>query len=259
MISPVKLAIISFIALPILLHKHKEDVFIYFYNKGWTTVCITALYYCTFDLNICELAAKKGDVKLLKYLSTLDEGSTVESLYSSIMLEEEGDLAPLKAAENNHLEILKYLHANAYDMTLGYWNEQPLAQIAAEHGNLKILQWLIEEELATPNMRLAANRTVLMYAAREGHLHVVKWLLDQDGIDINASDMSRKTALMFAVQRSHVELVHYLARQEGVDLDCVDDQGNCAFDFAFNNECIQITRDLLTCGARLPPPRLLRY
>ncbi|KAJ5820254.1 hypothetical protein N7474_005845 [Penicillium riverlandense] len=72
--------------------------------------------------------------------------------------------------------------------------------LAAAHGNLEVLRYLLTIEEANPNLRdRRYMRPPISWAVRAGHIFVVAALLDDDRVDVNLQDNMGNTALMIAI------------------------------------------------------------
>lgn len=110
------------------------------------------------------------------------------------------------AAEEGHLEALKYLHANGADITAG--NNYAVIH-AAWKGHLEIVEYLHRNGADIT----ADNSRAVGWAAEEGHLEVVKYL-HANGADITARN---NYAVRWAAENGHLEVVKYLY-ENGADI-----------------------------------------
>lgn len=148
------------------------------------------------------------------------------------------------AAENGHLEVLKYLvehgaHIEKYAICIaagrGYLNvvqylyrkipKDDRVEYAAEaipyaamNGHLDIIKYLYKEnENLDIHLRqclfTADNNGAIRYAARNGHLEVVKYLIKHKA-DVKADN---NYAICMASERGHLEVVKYFA-EHGADV-----------------------------------------
>jgi hypothetical protein len=104
-----------------------------------------------------------------------------------------GAFACADAAENGHLEILKYLHEEA--KAPWYWYT---ATWAAENGHLHILEYLVERKYDK------YDEYACWYAARNGYLDCLKYLHE------TAKAPWDYWAVRYAHENNHTECVQYL-------------------------------------------------
>ncbi len=116
-----------------------------------------------------------------------------------------------EAARLGHLEIAEALLPLTKKNCRNKYGKTPL-HIAAEHGQMKIVEFLLEKG-ANPNTRDNLGRLPFHSAAFGGDLDIVK-LLKQDVIDI-ADDFGR-SALFSAIPNNHKHVLEYLI-QHGAD------------------------------------------
>ena len=106
---------------------------------------------CEWDEGTINAAARQGNLKMVKYC-VANECPI-------------GAFACAFAAQNGHLEVLKYLHEEAEaasDLRTATW--------AAENGHLHILEYLFERKYDKFNMHTC------WFAANNGHLDCLKYL-----------------------------------------------------------------------------------
>ena len=106
---------------------------------------------CEWDEGTINAAARQGNLKMVKYC-VANECPI-------------GAFACTNAAENGHLEVLKYLREEAeaaWDLRTATW--------AAENGHLHILEYLFERKYDKFNMHTC------WFAANNGHLDCLKYL-----------------------------------------------------------------------------------
>ncbi|XP_068435979.1 kinase D-interacting substrate of 220 kDa B isoform X1 [Clinocottus analis] len=118
----------------------------------------------------------------------------IQSLFSYV---EEENLAAIKA----HLDKFKDVDSRSD-------NGQTPLMVAAEQGNLEILQELIKRG-ANVNLDDVDCWTALISAAKEGHIEVVKELLENNA-NLEHRDMGGWTALMWGAYKGRTEVVQLL-------------------------------------------------
>ncbi|XP_061551611.1 kinase D-interacting substrate of 220 kDa B isoform X2 [Phycodurus eques] len=121
----------------------------------------------------------------------------VQSLFSYV---EEENLAAIKA----HLDKFKDVDSRSD-------NGQTPLMVAAEQGNLEIVQELIKRG-ANVNCDDVDCWTALMSASKEGHIQVVGELLDNDAY-MEHRDMGGWTALMWAAYKGRTDVAQLLLRK----------------------------------------------
>uniref|UniRef100_A0A3P8U1T2 Kinase D interacting substrate 220 n=1 Tax=Amphiprion percula TaxID=161767 RepID=A0A3P8U1T2_AMPPE len=189
----------------------------------------------------------------------------VQSLFSYV---EEENLAAVKA----HLDKFKDVDSRSD-------NGQTPLMVAAEQGNLEILQELIRRG-ANVNLDDVDCWTALISAAKEGHIEVVRELLENNA-NLEHRDMGGWTALMWAAYkgrtdvaqlllekganpnitgqysvypiiwaagRGHAEIVHLLL-QHGAKVNCSDKYGTTPLIWAARKGHYESVMHLLANGA----------
>ena len=136
-----------------------------------------------------------------------------EYIYNGKALDRESQHDVLKkASEQGHLFIVQFLNEYFHvDINMDLWGDYSdysegsytAFEIAAEHGHLKLVQYLFS---GTKHKDEA-----LWYAARKGHLMVVQFLIEQ-GLDEYIN-----TALTDAKYYGHDKVAQYLRSKGGRD------------------------------------------
>ena len=134
---------------------------------------------CHWDKKTINMAARHGSLEIVKYCVANECPIDV--------------FACADAAENGHLEILKYLHEEAK----APWDEYT-ATWAAGKGHLHILEYLVERKYDEYDM-LACER-----AAKSGHLDCLKYLHE------TAKAPWDEDAIRSAHENNHPDCVQYL-------------------------------------------------
>ena len=134
---------------------------------------------CEWDYKTIDAAARQGNLEMVKYC-VANECPIYE-------------WACAFAAENGHLEVLKYLREEAkvpWDSTTAAW--------AARNGHLHILEYLVERKFNKD------NGDACECAARKGHLDCLKFLHETAKWPWNS------WAVRVAHENNHLECVQYL-------------------------------------------------
>jgi len=79
-----------------------------------------------------------------------------------------------------------------------------------EKGDLKMVEFVIEELHADPEVRDPDGLCGLHWASMKGHLSVVKYLLEKVGVPLFNTCYSGHTALQLATANCQIETMHYL-------------------------------------------------
>ena len=127
------------------------------------------------------------------------------------------ELKPGEAAERGCLGTLKRLHRHGL-VTF----DKELCEFAAYGGQLKVLQWLLENGCPVDEA-VDDDSTPLYLAAQNGHGAVVRALI-QAGADINKTRDEGWTPLDVAACNGHEAVVRALI-QAGADFNKADDDG----------------------------------
>jgi ankyrin repeat protein len=113
------------------------------------------------------------------------------------------------AAENGHLEIIKYLEGRGFGL---HDDDEDLLALAARYDHLEIVKYLIES-----GADLHKGNYILSLAAGCGHLEIAKYLLEK-GVNVHALN---DQALTWASSNGRLEIVKYLVKN-GADIHALD-------------------------------------
>lgn len=115
-----------------------------------------------------------------------------------------------KAAQNGHLEVIKWLIQRGAAVDAIYGDDWTPLFHAAYYGHLEVVEWLIEHGAATAvDQKGRDGWTLLTAAAFDGHLEVVKFLVER-GADLDDRSAGGWSALDWAAWKGHLEVVKYL-------------------------------------------------
>ena len=143
-------------------------------------------------------AAKSGDIKLLQYF--IKNGSSV---YSKT---KKGSNCLHLAAYNVHLKMCKNLLRNYnFDIDARDDNGWTVLHIAAKSGDIKLLQYFIENE-SNVYSKTKNSSSYLYLAAYNGHLKMCKNLLGNYNFDIHARDNDEWTVLHIDAKSGDIKL-----------------------------------------------------
>ncbi|XP_052772405.1 fibronectin type 3 and ankyrin repeat domains 1 protein-like isoform X2 [Mya arenaria] len=209
------------------------------------------------DHELMETVLQSGDVKIDvpdKYgFSPLMQAS-VKGYVSSVELllkygadvhlkNDAGKTALMLACYSGQLDSIKVLRANGArynDFDRG--GSAPI-HWAVDGGNVKLLDWMIQDG-ADVNLRdLNCGWTPLIRCASvSGHRDIGLSLL-QAGADINAQDKDSKSALMIAIINGHQALLEVLLKKNA-NIKLKNEFGKTAFDMAVSMEKRRILKTL---------------
>lgn len=135
-----------------------------------------------------------------------DNAPALAALYTHV---EEADLKAVRAALEAHPQWLVV-------PLFGLASQGTLLHLAARHGYLEIVDYLVKKGLDTGVLD-GSHGTPLVDAAGAGHLATVRWLLD-NGAAVDGDCRGILTPLIAAAVGGHSEVAELLV-QHGADLD----------------------------------------
>ncbi|AOH56408.1 hypothetical protein ABE28_018775 [Peribacillus muralis] len=145
-----------------------------------------------------------------------------------------GQLETLKNSLEKEPEMLTWV------TPFGTW-----LHIAAAHGHLEIIKYLINAGIDTNAQGGTFSTNALERAATKGHLDIVEYLINQN-VEIDTSESDRNP-LFAAIYGGHLDIVKYLV-QNGIDItvkytgDTMKDMG--AYEFAIERGQTEIAEYL---------------
>lgn len=159
------------------------------------------------------------------------------------------------AVENNDIEMVKKLipKVKTLDFPAGYDDRNTVLGIAAKNGFFKIAKALLEAG-ASVDKHYQYGAAPLFLAAEGGHLKIVNMLLDEYGANPNlyeSSSLIEKTPLMIAAEKNHYKIVKALA-QKGANLNAYSNGvRKTALMWAVKEKAEESVRELIAAGADL--------
>nr|XP_013011290.2 histone-lysine N-methyltransferase EHMT1 isoform X9 [Cavia porcellus] len=120
---------------------------------------------------------------------------------------------------------------------------------AAENNHLDAVKYLIKAG-AQVDPKDAEGSTCLHLAAKKGHYDVVQYLLSNGQMDVNCQDDGGWTPMIWATEYKHVELVKLLL-SKGSDINIRDNEENICLHWAAFSGCVDIAEILLAAKCDL--------
>jgi ankyrin repeat protein len=149
------------------------------------------------------------------------------------------------AIKSGQLDTLKDLLEKEPEMLTWVTPFGTWLHIAAAHGHLEIIEYLINAGIDTNAQGGTFSTNALERAATKGHLDIVEYLINQN-VKIDTSEPDRNP-LFAAIYGGHLDIVKYLV-QNGIDItvkytgDTMKDMG--AYEFAIERGQIEIAEYL---------------
>ena len=152
------------------------------------------------------------------------------------------------AAQNGHLEVLKFLKASGCNLETADNNGWTPAHIAAQNGHLEVLKFL---KASGCNLETADNDgwTPAYIAARNGHLEVLK-LLKASGCNLETASNNGWTPACSAAQNGHLEVLQFL-KASGCNLETANNNGLTPACSAAQNGHLEVLQFLKASGCNL--------
>ena len=123
---------------------------------------------------------------------------------------------PVKIVKEIAMAVLEFVRAQMPEGRTGTprttWQWAPL-HIAAQHGNLRIFQYIFHKTNKAYPIKKA---TALHLAAQEGHLEICQYILNNISIDRNITDFTGRSPIHFAASSGHLLVCKLLI--ENLDL-----------------------------------------
>jgi ankyrin repeat protein len=94
--------------------------------------------------------------------------------------------------------------------------------LAAAHGHLHVVVWLLAQELVQTRDRDAQGRSAFLVAATGGHLCVVQELLRRDSASLSDQDLNGRNAALLAALQGHASVVAWFMNHTCIDANARD-------------------------------------
>jgi len=149
-------------------------------------------------------ACRRGELPILQHL--------IDATNSSLDYLKGFTTSFYGACAGGNLDVVKLALQPETDINKGWGEVTTPLSVAAETGNLELVQYL----LSLPGIDVNKGEcTPLSLAASKGFVEIVKVLLNVPGVNINGG---RRTALDLAVAEGQLEVVQILSQQTGIIL-----------------------------------------
>ncbi|KAF8795282.1 Ankyrin-3 like protein [Argiope bruennichi] len=191
-----------------------------------------------------ELFTALSEGSILKVIKSIRKGADIKALDINLW-------ASLHfAAKGPSLEVLKFvLHYN-FDPNVRNASLQTALHIAAIHGRLVIVDYLIEVANTPIDDRDIDGKTPLHYACENGHLDVTKYLIKHKA-KTNSKDVFGYSPMYYAIAKSHNEIANFLMEKEYSVNVIVGPCKLTALHIAAGKGCLDMINSLLKKGANV--------
>jgi ankyrin repeat protein len=162
--------------------------------------------------------------------------------------------ALMLAAQNNHVQVVRYLHEKGADINLCNSMKNTALMLAAEAGHDEAVKLLIECG-ANIGLHNQYGHTALIIAAGKGHLEVVKLIVQKDPAQVKVRNNYYKNCLIMAAEFGEVHIVRWLTEEFGdIDINIETNRGVTPLMFASGcgtDSCVEIVKILIAKGAEV--------
>ncbi|XP_026331563.1 transient receptor potential channel pyrexia-like [Hyposmocoma kahamanoa] len=205
--------------------------------------------------NVLHVAAENGHTEILNYLL-----QCTSSFINNI--NGKGETALIKATINGHLDCVKLLLTNGADIKITTKEKVNVFHVAAENGHLEILKYLLEQKLKEEELLLntlteSKNGSFgpIHFAVSNNHGDCVKLLLKK-GADVNLSTgkhgpYSLWTPLHIAVYKNNIDVAEILLQNEQIRINEENEEYWSPLHLALHLDVRDILPLLLRNGADL--------
>ena len=152
----------------------------------------------------------------------------------------------IKLDDVDRVRTLMYIHVNVDEKN--YAGITPLT-VAAERGNMDIIQMLVEDGKARVNDNSSYGVTPLIAASAAGNSQVIDYLLSKGADPVSQDDLG-KTALTYAVAFDIPKTVNNLIQKDTRPMFLPDNAGNTPLIYAAQKGYLTNVRLLLANGAK---------
>eukprot|EP00906_Rhabdomonas_costata_P034206 RCo048159 len=192
-------------------------------NSGWLLAVACGNIDRLLELQQLQLSACAS---FRKIPARLRGNATLREVIDLRMCNEVGQNAVSVAAENGHLEMLKFLRKSGVSGSALDHHGQSSAHWAAHNGHTAILQYLKEKyaDLDLLSLKSKAGWTPLHCAAVQGHLDIVRLLVEEWDVDPGILTATGRSSLSLAAEAGHLRTVEvlyelWLPPDKGRDVD----------------------------------------
>lgn len=152
----------------------------------------------------------------------------------------------IKLNDADRVRTLMYIHVNVDEKN--YAGITPLT-VAAEKGNMEIIQLLVEDGKALVNEPSSYGVTPLIAASAAGNSQVIDYLVSKGADPIMQDDLG-KTALTYAVTFDIPKSINALIKKDARPMFLPDNAGNTPLIYAAQKGYLTNVRLLLANGAK---------
>lgn len=214
--------------------------------KSYANVNLQNEQGCTALMEVCRAnIPNEGLVKML-----VEAGADVDLSSGEIQLSEPGDnevairshVTPLAmAAQRGNIKIVQYLLDEGAAVNKLDEIGASALEYASYHGHTEIVSLLLKYGADVNTERTTDGTTALMPASQNGYTKIVRLLLNYKADTNKQRTTDHMTAFMIASQNGHTKIVRLLL-EHGADVKAKTSDGTTAFMFASQNGRIEIVR-----------------